>query len=53
MKAKASDHELWRSRIHDAWASFRKDHAHLGRSSDSDAPPRATREDGPSGSAHR
>lgn len=54
MKTKVSDHELWRSRIHDAWASFRKEHTHLGRNHDDGEPsPRASREDNPSASPHR
>lgn len=52
MKAKVSDHELWRSRIHDAWASFRKEHTHLGRTEGEPAP-RAARDDNPSEASHR
>ncbi|NOU28730.1 MAG: hypothetical protein HOO96_12560 [Polyangiaceae bacterium] len=53
MKAKLSDHELWRSRIHDAWASFRKEHTHLGRGAEGEDTPRAAREDNPSAALHR
>lgn len=53
MKPNDSDHDQWRSRIHDAWASFRKEHDHLGHPREGEGTPRAPRADGPSTTAHR